>query len=271
VNWKIGGWKHPSEMVQETFPFVGTGAAELQKVFTIPGYFDPWSSKNMLQSLGAGLPMPRSKGDPIAMRAAYTSGHVVSGTLNRPTIDHRQFMERELDMHNSHQSFASRQRVLDRMGNSDMMVIWFTDTTPGVPKVSQSLEAVAVMDEWMRNIRANPHRSIRQNRPARAVDSCFDLQGKLIYAGEDAWDGILDKSQPAGPCTQKFPLYGTSRIVAGAPIEGGIYSCARKSVDTAVADGTYAPWLPTPAETEQLKQIFPEGVCDYSKPDQARP
>jgi len=262
VNRNVGEWKHPSDMVQEGFPFLGPFG---------PANFDPWSSRNRLPSAGAGLPMPRSKGDPIAMKAAYTSGHVFSGKLNRPTIDHRQYMERELDMHNSHQSFASRQRVLDRMGNSDMMVIWFTDTTPGVPKASQSLEAIAVMDEWMRNIRANPHRSIRQNRPARAVDSCFDLQGKLIYAGEDAWDGILDKSKPAGPCTQKFPLYGTSRIVAGAPIEGGIYSCARKSVATAVADGTYAPWLPTPAEIAQLNAIFPEGVCDYSKPDQARP
>ena len=28
VNWHIGGWKHPSQMVQETFPFFGTGQAE---------------------------------------------------------------------------------------------------------------------------------------------------------------------------------------------------------------------------------------------------
>ena len=66
-----------------------------------------------------------------------------------PTIDHRQYMERELDMHNSHQSFAVRQRVLQKMGHSDNLVIWFTDTMPGVPKASQTLEALAVMDEWM--------------------------------------------------------------------------------------------------------------------------
>ena len=27
ANWYIGGWKHPSDMVQETFPFFGTGSA----------------------------------------------------------------------------------------------------------------------------------------------------------------------------------------------------------------------------------------------------
>ena len=237
---------------------------------TIPGYFDPWSKKNMLESLGADKPMPRSAGDPIAMRAAYTSGHVFSGKLDVPAIDHRQYMERELDMHNVHQSFAVRQRVIDRMGDSDLLVIWFTDTVPGTPKASQSLEALAVMDEWMRNIAANPKAGIRGNRPARAVDSCFDVQGKLIYAGDDAWDGILD-DKAAGPCTQKFPIYKTSRIVAGAPIEGGIYKCALKPVEQAVMDGTYAPWVPGAQDVAKLKQIFPSGVCDYSKPDQARP
>jgi hypothetical protein len=173
-------------------------------------------------------------------------------------------------MHNSHQSFAVRERVLQRMGGSDNLVVWFTDTTPGVAKASQSLQALAVMDRWMSNIRLNPGKGITRNKPAEAMDACYDLQGKLMYAGSDAWNGILDGNAP-GVCTQAFPLYGTSRIVAGAPIEGAVYDCARKPVDKAVADGTYAPWAPNAAEITQLKQVFPEGVCDYSRPDQARP
>ena len=96
------------------------------------------------------------------------------------------------------------------------------------------------------------------------------MSGQRIHAGNNVWDGILD-SRDAGTCTQMFQLYRTSRIVAGAPIEGGIYNCSRKPVDTAVADGTYAPWTPIADEIAELKAIFPEGVCDYSKPDQARP
>jgi hypothetical protein len=266
LNFKIGGWKHPSQMVQEGFPYIGTQA----DVLADPSKFDVWSRRNMNLSPAADQPAPRTRGELSAMRAAYTSGMVFSGDLPVPTIDHRQYMERELDMHNTHQSFAVRKRVLQKMGNSDHLVIWFTDTQPGVAKASQSLDAMQVMDEWMTNIRANPTRSIAENRPARAVDSCFDVTGKLIYAGNDAWDGILD-DKPAGRCTQAFPLYSTSRIVAGAPIEGGIYKCALKSVDAAVADGTYAPWVPSGAEVAKLKQVFPEGVCDYSKPDQAKP
>ena len=270
LNWNIGGWKHPSQMVQETFPFFGTGQGEIDKALSIPGYFDPWSSKNMNASLGADQPVPRTKGDAIAMRAAYTSGHVFDGKLDVPAIDHRQYMERELDMHNSHQSFAVRKRVLNRMGHSDNLVIWFTDTIPNTPKASQSMEALAVMDRWLANIRANPEASIAANRPPMAVDACYDRFGQLMQSGPGVWGGILDASAP-GACTQAFPLYTTSRIVAGAPIEGSIYDCARKPVDEALADGTYAPWVPSAAEAAQLRQIFPEGVCDYRQPDRARP
>ena len=257
VNWHIGGWKHPSDMAQETFPF-------------LPGDFDPWSHKNARVASSASVPAPRSKGDPIAMRAAYTSGHVFDGGLEVPAIDHRQYMERELDMHNAHQSFAVRQRVLQKMGHSDNLVIWFTDTRPGVPKASQSLQAFAVMDQWLANIRANPKKGIAGNKPAAAVDACYDVNGQRMSAGGGVWSGILD-GKAAGACTQAFPLYGTSRIVAGAPIEGGFYNCARQSVDAAVASGVYAPWVPDATGIAKLKQIFPEGVCDYSRPDQARP
>ncbi len=270
LNWHIGGWKQPNEMVQEGFPFFGTSPTEIQRALSEPGYFDPWSRRNMLVSDDPNRPAPRTRGSKSAMRAAYTSGMVFSGKLTRPTIDHRQYMERELDMHNVHQSFAVRQRVIDEMGNSDMLVIWFTDTMPGQPKASQSLDALAVMDEWMRNIQANPKKGIRGNRPKRAVDSCFDVNGKLIYAGHDAWNGILDRKRP-GPCTQRFPIYSTSRIVAGAPIEGGIYKCALKPVERAVWEGDYLPWWPTFQQFARLKKIFPDGVCDYRRPDQARP
>lgn len=270
LNFHVGGWKHPSQMVQEGFPFFGTSAAEVNKALTIPGYFDPWSRRNMNLSPGAGLPAPRTRGDASAMRAAYTSGHVFDGRLDLPTIDHRQYMERELDMHNSHQSFALRERVLRRMGHSDNLVIWFTDTRPGLPKASQSLQALALMDEWMGNVLANPKKSVAENKPARAVDSCFDRNGQLMHAGAGVWNGILD-AQPAGACTSEFPLYGTSRTVAGAPIAGGIYNCALIPVPQAVAEGLYAPWVPSAAEVAQLEQTFPEGVCDYRRPDRARP
>ncbi len=269
LNWHVGGWKHPSDMVQEGFPFFGIGAAEVQKALTIPGYFDPWSRRNMNLASGS-QPAPRSVGSLEAMQAAYSSGHVFSGRLEVPAIDHRQYMERELDMHNAHQSFAVRQRVLKRHGHSDHLVVWFTDTVPNTPKASQTLQALGVMHQWLDAMRLNPGAGVAGNRPAAAVDACFDRNGAPLAAGAGVWDGILD-ARSAGACTQAFPLYGTSRTVAGAPIEGGIYRCALKPVDQAVADGTYGSWQPDAAQLAQLKAIFPSGVCDYGRPDTAAP
>ncbi len=276
VNALIGGWKHPNEMVQEGFPFLGS----VDEVLADPSKFDPWSSRNMNLSPEGVTPAPRTQGDLIAINAAYESGMVFDGQLDIPIIDWRHYLEEVLDMHNSHQSFSARQRIRNRMGHSDNQVIWFTDARPTIlddpeepeprDEFDQTWMALEVLHEWLMNIRANPDRSIGENRPAAAVDSCFNTQGELIASGADVWDGILD-DRPAGTCTQQFPTYTTSRIIAGGPIEGSVFKCTLKSVDTALADGTYGSWVPTPGQVDRLKEIFPQGVCDYSKPDQGRP
>ena len=91
--------------------------------------------------------------------------------------------------------------------------------------------AFEVMDEWLANIRANPDAGAAGNKPAAAVDSCFATNGSLLSSGADVWAGILD-SRPAGPCTQAFPLFSTSRIVSGGPIEGEhLQVCAQAGRD----------------------------------------
>ena len=37
------------------------------------------------------------------------------------------------------------------------------------------------------------------------------------------------------------------------------------------ARGLYGAWQPTDAEVARLQEIFPTGVCDYSKPDAGLP
>jgi hypothetical protein len=159
--------------------------------------------------------------------------------------------------------------MLNLDGDASNQVIWFTDARPSV-QFDQTPQALAVIDEWLANIRADPAGGVAGNKPAAAVDSCFSTTGALLDSGDGVWDGILD-SKPAGACTQRFPLYSTSRIVAGAPLEGGIFKCALQPVAAAAANGLYAPWIPSAADVARLEQIFPQGVCDYSKPDAGRP
>jgi len=264
LNFKVGGWKQLSEMVEEGFPYNGTDAAEQAKIGRDPRYFDPWGSRNMNQWNPAvpSIPAPRTHGDPDAIKAVLASGLVFTGKTDIPTIDWHPYLEQKLDMHNVHQAFAVRKRIRAKQGNSDNQVIWFTETRGAATQFDQVPMALAVVEEWMQNLRNNSSLGVAKNRPAQAVDSCFDKDGVVMASGEHVWDGILD-SQAKGTCTQAFPMYSTSRIVAGAPLEGGVFKCRLKSVSAAITDGTYGSWKPTLSEIQKLQAIFPEGVCDY--------
>jgi hypothetical protein len=266
LNEQVGGWKDQKDMVQEGFPFLYSE----EDVMGDPSLFDPWSRRNMTLSEDPAVPAPRTEGSLAAMNGAYTSGMVFHGESGGiPIIDWRPYLEHELDMHNVHQSFVVRQRMEDFAGHADNQVIWFTDARPE-EDFSHVPMALEVIEDWMANIRANPDQSVAANRPALARDSCFATDGTLIARGDDVWDGALDDA-PAGACTREFPIYTTSRIVAGAPTEGDVFKCGLKPVATALSDGTYGDWEPDGDQIARLNAIFPDGVCDYSQPDQGRP
>jgi hypothetical protein len=257
LNAKVGTWKEGQDMVQEGQPFLPVGG------------FDPWSSRNMrLSSNGGATPAPRRAGDPIAMRNAYEKGLYFDGDIDIPLLDVRPYLEEALDMHNSHQSFAARRRMLDHDGNASNQAIWFWGRQGG----SRLLlgRAFQVIDEWLANIAQRPWRGVAGNKPTAAVDSCFTDTGETIATGPDVWAGILDHRAP-GPCTTAYPLHSTSRIVAGGPLRGGVYKCALQPVGEAIARGLYGDWRPTAADRARLEAIFPTGVCDYTRPDEGRP
>ena len=266
ANANIGSWKESKDMVQEGCPYIAALCAT-----QLP---DVWSARNLRLSPNGGVtPAARREGNRDAQWAAYRSGMVFRGKIDIPLIDWRHYLEPFLDMHNSHQSFASRQRMLNYDGNASNQLIWFTAAPPpgsSAPRFDQTPQALLVLDEWLANIEEHPLRGVAGNKPAGAVDSCFATDGSLLAQGHDVWNGILD-SRPKGACAQQFPPFATSRIVAGGPIEGGIFKCHLQSVDSAVARGLYGSWQPDAAARARLQQIFPSGVCDYSRGDAGLP
>jgi hypothetical protein len=122
LNANVGSWKESRDLATEGFPFVGD---------VDPRNFDPWSSRNMnLSPDGGSTPAPRREGDLDAIAAAYRSGMVFTGRIDIPVIDWRHYLEHELDMHHTHPSFATRQRLIEGRGDADNQVIWFTDARP---------------------------------------------------------------------------------------------------------------------------------------------
>ena len=259
INAKAGGWRQAYDMIPEGYPFSAWNTIQhLIGPPPDPTDFDPWSHRNADTDLNDDGVAPRTAGDIGAMNAAYTSGHVFTGELDIPTIDLRAYLDPFLDMHHAQQSFATRQRLIEGQGSTDNQLIWFAHPLTAYPG-NPTVEAIELLDEWL----------ISGSKPASAQDKCFFENG-TTYAGDDAWDGILD-GNPPGQCTAAFPLYSTSRIVAGGDIKGDIFKCHLIPVSEAIASGFYDPVVIDSATQDRLEQIFPDGVCDFSLGDMGRP
>ncbi|MGI9222509.1 MAG: DUF6351 family protein, partial [Woeseiaceae bacterium] len=90
-----------------------------------------------------------------------------------------------------------------------------------------------------------------------------------IAEGPGVWDGEWNGKQ-AGECTNSFPPFSNPRMIAGDDFASDILKCHLRSVDQAIADGVYEHVDVAPYRDE-LRRVFPTGVCDYSSGDAARP
>jgi hypothetical protein len=63
-----------------------------------------------------------------------------------------------------------------------------------------------------------------------------------------------------GPCTREYPPGSTPRLRAGQPLDVLAIKCRLRPVDPA----DYGS--PTPQQEARLRAVFPDGVCDYSRP-----
>ena len=249
LNDKIGGWLPPAEMQRERFWRSGGGESDLADISI-------WGHQNMSAT--------RSEGDVEAMAAAYRSGNVFLGALSMPVIDFRHYLEPQLDMHHSLESFAARLRMLRQQGHADNQLIWFADL-PFTPKG----DALRLLERWLDNMRADKSLNVVDARPADATDRCYSDSGELIASGSTVWSGTWN-GKDDGECMKRFPMYSNPRLVAGDDYAGDILKCELQSVDAAIADGAYAP-IDVTAQRNELKRVFVSGVCDYSLGDAARP
>lgn len=212
----------------------------------------------------ADLPAPRNEGDVAAMNAAYRSGNVFLGRLSMPVIDFRHYLDPELDMHHSLESFATRLRMLRGQGHADTQLIWSAKRP-----YSPLGDALSLLERWLENMRADKDLSARDARPPDATDRCYSDTGKLIAGGSTVWNGAWN-GEDDGECMKTFPVYSNPRLVAGDDYAGDIFKCHLQSVDAAIASGVYAP-IDVTAHHDDLQRVFASGVCDYSLGDAGRP
>jgi len=94
-----------------------------------------------------------------------------------------------------------------------------------------------------------------RNKPAQAVDGCWANPTEFI-AEPQTWS-----SQPDSKCNALFPSYAFPRYVAGGSLAGNVLRCQLKPIEMS----DYAVSF-TPQELTRLQRIFPDGVCDWSRP-----
>jgi hypothetical protein len=257
LNARVGSWKPPHQMQHEQFWFLNGSI--------YPARLSLRSEQNMHLTPAPGKrAAPRYSGSLAAMQAAYLSGHVFAGVAEIPMIDVRHYLDSELDMHHSSASLSARARMIRTQGHADNQLIWVT-ALPHDPQV----EAFALIDSWMLNIRARPEAGVVANKPGHAQDQCFNAEGNILSSGDTVWNGGWNNLQP-GACMQIYPAFRTSREVAGGGPEADIFKCHRRTIADAFAAGVYNG-TNLDIYSAELEQVFPDGVCDYSLGDAALP
>ena len=199
----------------------------------------------------ANLVPERTTADIDALEVVYQTGRVNSGggSLGSiPIIDTRRYSDPNGNIHDRVRTFVVGARLQRAHGSAANRVIL---TNP-----PRRLDVVRLMDRWLDSVDADksgdePIAVISRSRPADLSDACWSAEGERL--ADDGTDG--------GPCGGLYPSSGDPRIAAGAPLEGDILKCQLKPLDPA----DYGPSL-TSEQLNRLRAVFPEGVCDFSKP-----
>ena len=119
--------------------------------------------------------------------------------------------------------------------------------------------ALTQMDQWLTALQADPSakpisKKIQDAKPLDLVDACFINNGTFKIAEPQVYTGNT-------LCNQLYPAFSTPRMVAGEPLTNDVLKCQLKPVTASDYTATF-----TPAQMTRLQSIFPEGVCDWTKP-----
>jgi hypothetical protein len=205
----------------------------------------------------------RTVGDPAAIRIAYETGRVTSGSgglATIPIIDERSYLDPTGDFHTSYYSFVMRERLIRDNGHADNYVIQRHPSS-----LSLADENLALMDRWLTNLALDPSaeplaRKVVRARPVELVDLCVDASGTRIREPQ-RFDPSRLFDNTAGRCNELFPIHAGPRMVAGGPLANDVLKCQLKRLDRRDYQLQF-----TDAEWNRLQRIFPDGVCDWSKP-----
>jgi len=198
----------------------------------------------------------RVVGDAGAIKRAQQSGLQLGGNgglASIPVFDISGIYNDDAGYHYQWHHFAMRERMAQANGNTANHVMWRGNPVPFT-------QAWSTFISWVEAVNADSsdlsdREKVIQDKPAGAVDGCWASSTQFI--AEPQTFGSLPNSQ----CNTLFPSFAFPRYIAGGPLAANIIKCQLKPIDM----NDYAVSF-TSAELTRLHNIFPNGVCDWSKP-----
>ena len=196
----------------------------------------------------------RTVADPDALRIAYDTGRINDasrGLSAVPMIDVRPYTDGDDDVHDIVASHITRARLVAANGHASNQV--FRTYAPGTSIQVAQRYVLDAMDQWLSNIARDtaPARSalekVVRNKPSGLVDTCYTA--------------TLEPVTDPARCQTLFPVASNPRLVAGSPLALDRLKCELKPLER----GGYNVPL-TDAQLTSLRDVFPGGVCDYSRP-----
>ena len=198
----------------------------------------------------------RSVGDAGAITRAYQAGLSLGasgGLTSIPIFDNATSNETG-GYHYGWFHYALRERLRKaRGGQSDNLVMW------------RSVNGNAgreLFDAWMTAYKSDASSATQidkviKAKPAQATEGCYDKATPPAFIAE----ALTFTSAPTTKCSALYPVYASPRFQAGGPLSADALKCQLKPVDVRDYKVPFSH-----DERGRLGAIFPEGVCDFTKP-----
>lgn len=203
----------------------------------------------------------RTEANPEGVRLSYVAGRINQGAGSLgaiPILHYRSYNDPLGDIHDRVRDFEVRERLRKANGRVDNQVIWVYPNGNRQTAAKVTAAAIDTMSTWLDALAADKSEApaierVVKAKPATAIDGCWDEQGTRI--DEPA------ALQGPGKCAQLFPAHSTPRLVADAPLSDDVAKCRLRPVNSREYTVAFSD-----EDLKELREIFPAGVCDYSKP-----
>lgn len=205
----------------------------------------------------------RTVGDPVALRRAYATGLINSGGGGLgivPIVQYRTYQDPFGDIHDRQRDFDIRLRLERANGDAENQIIMVGPKGESLLKpttVDIETPALDIATAWLDAISADPspltHEKVVRLKPVAAVDAWYDQAGR-----KHAEKATAD---PTTAFNRAYPIYANPRMVAGSPLTNDVLKCRLKPISMRDYKVAFSG-----SQAARLRQIFPTGVCDFSKP-----